>query len=72
MKIGIDISQSIYEGTGVGEYTIRLVEKLLEIDKKNEYIFFFSHRKKFQISHFKFLNNAKIQNAKYEVRIFRI
>ena len=42
MKIGIDISQIAYEGTGVGQYLKSLVEQLLKIDKKNEYIFFFS------------------------------
>lgn len=40
MKIGIDISQSVYEGTGVGNYTKNLVENLLAIDKSNEYVLF--------------------------------
>ncbi len=40
MKIGIDISQIVYSGTGVATYTKNLVEKLLEIDKKNEYVLF--------------------------------
>jgi glycosyltransferase involved in cell wall biosynthesis len=39
MKIGIDISQIVY-GTGVSVYTQNLVENLLKIDNKNEYIFF--------------------------------
>ena len=39
MKIAIDISQIIY-GTGVSQYTQKLVENLLVIDKKNEYILF--------------------------------
>ena len=39
MKIGIDISQIVY-GTGVSTYTKKLVENLLKIDKKNEYILF--------------------------------
>lgn len=42
MKIGIDISQMAYEGTGVGEMVGNLVNALLKIDKKNEYVFFFS------------------------------
>lgn len=42
MRIGIDISQIAHEGTGVAEYTKRLVEKLLEIDKQNEYILFYT------------------------------
>ncbi len=39
MKIGIDISQTVY-GTGVSNYTKYLVEHLLKIDKKNQYILF--------------------------------
>lgn len=40
MKIGIDISQIVYSGTGVATYTKNLVEKLVEVDKKNKYILF--------------------------------
>jgi len=39
MKIGIDISQIPY-GTGVSNYTKNLIESLLAIDKKNEYVLF--------------------------------
>lgn len=39
MKITIDISQVIYQ-TGVSTYTVNLVENLLKIDKKNEYLLF--------------------------------
>ncbi len=42
MKIGIDTSQVAHEGTGVANLTKRLVEHLLAIDTKNEYILFFS------------------------------
>lgn len=42
MKIGIDISQIVYQGTGVGRYTKELVEGLLKYDQKNQYLFFFS------------------------------
>ena len=53
MKIGIDISQTAYQGTGVAEYTRRLVESLLETDKENTYILFFSSfRKEFSIFNF--------------------
>lgn len=45
MKIGIDISQSIYEGTGVAEYVRRLVDSLLELDNTNEYILFYSNHR---------------------------
>jgi len=42
MKIGIDISQLAYKNTGVAEYLGNLVNHLLKIDKKNEYILFYS------------------------------
>ncbi|MCL5675828.1 MAG: glycosyltransferase [Patescibacteria group bacterium] len=42
MNIGIDISQLAYPKTGVAIYLRNLVEKLVELDKKNEYILFFS------------------------------
>lgn len=42
MKIGIDISQMAFPGTGVASYTKNLVEKLLAIDQKNEYVLFFA------------------------------
>lgn len=40
MRIGIDISQIVYEGTGVGTYVRRMVESLLRTDSKNEYVLF--------------------------------
>src|SRR3989344_1963338 len=39
MRIGIDISQIVY-GTGVSNYTKKLVENLLKIDHKNQYVIF--------------------------------
>lgn len=41
MKIGVDISSVIY-GTGVSVYTKNLIEALLKLDQKNEYVFFFA------------------------------
>jgi hypothetical protein len=46
MKIGIDVSQTAYEGTGVGNYVKYLVEELLRTDKENEYILFYSSLRK--------------------------
>lgn len=43
MRIGIDISQIVYEGTGVANYTKSLMENLLRVDKKkSNYILFAS------------------------------
>lgn len=69
MKIGIDISQMTYEGTGVGGYLKKLVENLLKIDRKNEYVFFFSSLRrniKYQMSNIKNSNqNVKIKTFKF-------
>lgn len=42
MKIGIDISQLQYKKTGVQNYLQNLVENLIKIDEKNQYVLFFS------------------------------
>jgi len=42
VKIGIDISQVTYEGTGVANFLGNLASNLLKSDNKNEYILFFS------------------------------
>lgn len=51
MRIGIDISQTVY-GTGVGDYTKNLVDQLLKIDTENDYILFGgSLRRKTELAH---------------------
>lgn len=42
MKIGIDISQIVYEGTGVGRFVNGLTDSVLQFDKTNQWTFFFS------------------------------
>jgi len=42
MKIGIDISQIIYEGTGVARFTRGLVQTIINNDNENNWIFLFS------------------------------
>ncbi len=42
MKIGIDISQIVYPGTGVARFTNGLVNAILDYDKENRWSFFFS------------------------------
>lgn len=69
MKIGIDISQLAYQETGVANYLSELITHLLEIDKKNEYVLFFSSmRRKFQISNFK----SQISNEKVKIKTFKL
>lgn len=51
MRIGIDVSQTAYQKTGVGEYLTNLVEALIKNDSKNEYVLFFSSlRRKFPLN----------------------
>ena len=40
MRIGIDISQIVYDGTGVGNYVRELVRTLVTRDSSNDYILF--------------------------------
>lgn len=40
MKIGIDISQIVYEGTGVSRFVRSLVAHTVRSDRKNEYVLF--------------------------------
>jgi len=42
MKLGIDISQIVYRGSGVARFTTGLVQAICEHDRKNEWHFFFS------------------------------
>jgi len=71
MKIGIDISQLAYPETGVANYLQNLVQNLIEIDKENQYVLFYSSlRKEFSIPNSKFLNKSQYSNVK--IRKFRI
>lgn len=66
MKIGIDVSQNIY-GTGVSNYTKKLVENLLKIDHKNEYILFASSlRGKKKTQEF-FQSLEKYKNVEFKI-----
>ena len=68
MKIGIDISQIAYPNTGVGNYAKELVNNLLKIDKKNEYVLFYSSlRRNFKPSTFNF--RPKPKNV--QIKIFK-
>ena len=73
MKIGIDISQIIYEGTGVGKYTKCLIDNLLKIDRDCEYILFFSSlRRKIPNLKSQISNKFQISNPKFQIKEFRI
>lgn len=79
MRIGIDISQTAHEGTGVANYVQNMVKQLLKLDDENEYVLFFSSlRKKFPISNFQFPlrqvegEASPISNKKVQIREFLI
>ncbi len=64
MIVGIDVSQVIHEGTGVAHYTRNLVESLIRIDKKNQYVLFgVSLRKKKILDHYleRFQNKKQVK-----------
>ncbi|MCL5439120.1 MAG: glycosyltransferase [Patescibacteria group bacterium] len=69
MRIGIDISQTAYKETGVGKYVESLVHNLLKVDKKNEYILFFSSLRRNLKSQ---ISNLKNTNKKLKIKTFRI
>ncbi len=67
MKIGVDISQIYYEKTGVSSYLSQVLDRLLQTDDKNEYIFFYSSlRGKLDTSKLNFLKktNSKLKTFK--------
>lgn len=68
MKIGIDVSQIAFGGTGVSEFVGRLVEDLLKIDKENEYVFFFSSLRKNLKSQ---ISNLKSKYKNLKIKTFR-
>ncbi|MCL4353982.1 glycosyltransferase [Patescibacteria group bacterium] len=71
MKIGIDISQTLYENTGVGNYLTSLVQNLLDQDKENEYILFFSSlRRGVKNSKFSLHPKVKIRTFKFPPLMF--
>jgi glycosyltransferase involved in cell wall biosynthesis len=62
MLISIDISQLIYQGSGVANYTYNLVKNLLTFDKKNNYKLFFAAKNPFK--KYSFLEEFKNLGAK--------
>jgi glycosyltransferase involved in cell wall biosynthesis len=66
MRIGIDISQIVYEGTGVATYTRSLVEALLKVDPENRYVLFGSSlRNRAALSEFTKTLGTKNINKKF-------
>jgi hypothetical protein len=68
VKIGIDVSQIAYPKTGVASYLTNLVSNLLKIDKKNEYVLFFSSMRKNLKSQ---ISNLKSTSQNLKIKTFR-
>lgn len=66
MKIGIDISQTAYEGTGAARFVKNLVENLVRADRENEYILFYSSLRR-KLPSFSFQNTKNV-----EIKHFRL
>jgi glycosyltransferase involved in cell wall biosynthesis len=72
MKIGIDIRTLMdKEPSGVSSHTLNLVKKIIENDKKNQYILFYNSFKNIEkrIPNF---DNVKIVKTRYPNKIFNI
>lgn len=63
MRIGIDISQIAFEGTGVARYVREIVKSLLTLDHENEYVLFGASLRK-QESFRKYFNELTSLNKK--------
>jgi glycosyltransferase involved in cell wall biosynthesis len=44
MRIGVDASLASLRGTGTGRYTTQLFSRLIELDRRNEYVLYFRRR----------------------------
>jgi len=66
MKVGIDISQIVYAGSGVSRYLNGLVGSILKYDTGNDWIFFFSSmRQKLSSEIVQQINNKGFTLKKY-------
>src|SRR5690606_17680312 len=72
MRIGIDISQLAYENTGVANYLSSLLKALIENDRENEYVLFFSSMRKnleLKTLNFKLNKNVSLKTFKLAPKI---
>lgn len=70
MRIGIDISQIVHEGTGVGKYVQEMVRALLLHDSKNDYVLFGASLRKQQVFQAFYASLPSRQNV--TLRVFPI
>ena len=70
MRIGIDISQMAYKGTGVAAFIENLLSEMIEHDTQNEYIFFGSSLR--NSTEYKVLGIKYKHNKNIKFKIFPI
>jgi hypothetical protein len=70
MVIGIDISQMVYAGTGVGTYVKELVRALVRHDTKNHYVLFGSSLRKKDVF-YRFFESLKASD-RVTLRVFSL
>jgi len=71
MRIGIDISQTLYENTGVANYLGSLVSRLVATDDDNQYILFYSSmRRSLPVNELTSLRVNEL-NSKVKIKTFR-
>lgn len=72
MKIGIDIRPMISNTTGVGNYTLNLIENISAIDKKHQYILFSnSFKDRIPFKSLSLPSNFELKDYKIPNRILR-
>lgn len=69
MRIAIDASRAVNETAGIGRYTLELLKKIVEIDRKNQYLLFFTFmrsdsRKEKIVNDFQKAKNVQVKTFK--------
>lgn len=72
MIIGIDISQIVYKGTGVGRYVEEMVKQIVVRDSKNKYVLFGASLRQKTVFHQFFLSLPKESRQKVTLKILPI
>ena len=68
MKIGIDVSQLAYKETGVANYLGSLVKSLVDLDKKNDYVLFYSSlRNKLKTENLKLKDTSNVTIKQFKI-----
>ncbi len=71
MRIGIDISQIVYEGTGVATYVKKLVATLVAIDTNNDYVLFASSLRR-RNEYFSYYRTLKANSRRVRLKVVPI